>query len=60
MVKKCEEGDFVGACTAYFDIAIGRAAWPMGLTMVGIHERKARDQISSRNIAREFLCHLFV
>lgn len=32
-------------------LAIGNAAWPMGVTMVGIHERSAREKISSNSIA---------
>jgi pre-mRNA-splicing factor 18 len=31
--------------------AIGNAAWPIGLTMVGIHERAGREKISSSKVA---------
>jgi hypothetical protein len=30
----------------------GNAAWPMGVTMVGIHERAAREKISQSQTAR--------
>ena len=32
-------------------LAIGNAAWPMGVTMVGIHERAGRERIFSQNTA---------
>lgn len=30
---------------------IGRAAWPIGVTMVGIHARSGRAKIASSNVA---------
>jgi len=33
------------------DVAIGRAAWPIGVTMVGIHARSGRAKIESSNVA---------
>lgn len=51
MVEFCEEGEFVRAHDAYMDVAIGRAAWPIGVTMVGIHARKGRAKIESSNVA---------
>lgn len=30
----------------YLRLAIGNAAWPIGVTSVGIHERSAREKIS--------------
>lgn len=35
----------------YLATAIGNAPWPIGLTMVGIHERTGREKISSKNVA---------
>lgn len=35
----------------YIDISIGRAAWPIGVTMVGIHQRTGRAKIESSNVA---------
>lgn len=32
-------------------LAIGNAAWPMGVTMVGIHERAGRTKVFSSQIA---------
>lgn len=29
------------------ELAIGNAPWPMGVTMVGIHERSGRSRIFS-------------
>ena len=51
MVQFCEQGEFVRAHDAYMDIAIGRAAWPIGVTMVGIHARTGRAKIESSNVA---------
>ena len=51
IVTFCEEGEFVKAHDAYIDVAIGRAAWPIGVTMVGIHARSGRAKIESGNVA---------
>ncbi|ETW46133.1 pre-mRNA-splicing factor 18 [Plasmodium falciparum MaliPS096_E11] len=32
-------------------LAIGNAAWPMGVTMVGIHERAGRSKIYASEVA---------
>jgi pre-mRNA-splicing factor 18 len=50
MVQHCEEGNFVKANDEYMRTAIGNAAWPMGLTMVGIHERSGRERISTAKV----------
>ena len=42
IVRHCKDGEFVKANDCYIDIAIGRAAWPIGVTMVGIHARAGR------------------
>lgn len=36
---------YVYANDAYLRLSIGKAAWPIGVTMVGIHERSAREKI---------------
>jgi pre-mRNA-splicing factor 18 len=51
IVTYCEQGEFVKAHDAYLDVAIGRAAWPIGVTMVGIHARSGREKIGSANVA---------
>lgn len=51
IVDCCEKGEFVKAHDAYMDLAIGRAAWPIGVTMVGIHARSGRAKIESANVA---------
>ncbi|KAL7469911.1 hypothetical protein ACHAXS_010153 [Conticribra weissflogii] len=51
IVTYCEQGEFVKAHDAYMDVAIGRAAWPIGVTMVGIHARSGRAKIESSNVA---------
>jgi pre-mRNA-splicing factor 18 len=51
MVKFCEEGNFRVAHDHYYVAAIGNAAWPIGLTMVGIHERSGREKINTGKVA---------
>lgn len=51
IVNFCEMGEFVKAHDSYMDVAIGRAAWPIGVTMVGIHARSGRAKIESSNVA---------
>lgn len=46
--------EYVKAHDKYLEIAIGNAPWPMGVTMVGIHERSGRSKIFSSQIARKF------
>lgn len=36
---------YVNANDAYLRLSIGKAAWPIGVTMVGIHERSAREKL---------------
>ncbi|SMR47178.1 unnamed protein product [Zymoseptoria tritici ST99CH_3D1] len=36
---------YVSANDAYLRVSIGKAAWPIGVTMVGIHERSAREKL---------------
>jgi pre-mRNA-splicing factor 18 len=51
IVAFCLEEEFVKAHDTYIDISIGRAAWPIGVTMVGIHARTGRAKIESSNVA---------
>lgn len=43
--------EYVQANDWYLRMSIGNAPWPMGVTMVGIHERKGREKIFSQSIA---------
>ncbi|KAI8384760.1 Prp18 domain-containing protein [Radiomyces spectabilis] len=36
---------------SYLRLSIGNAPWPIGVTMVGIHERSAREKIFSNQVA---------
>lgn len=51
IVKFCKQGEFVMANDQYIKLAIGNAAWPIGVTMVGIHERTGREKINSNKQA---------
>ncbi|KAK9333967.1 hypothetical protein V1520DRAFT_285935 [Lipomyces starkeyi] len=35
---------------AYLKLSIGNAAWPIGVTAVGIHERSARERITGQDV----------
>jgi len=43
--------DYREAMDVYLRISIGNAPWPIGVTMVGIHERSAREKIYSNSQA---------
>ncbi|GBE60209.1 pre-mRNA splicing factor [Babesia ovata] len=51
VVECCEKGEYKEAHDAYMILAIGNAAWPMGVTMVGIHERAGRSKICTSEVA---------
>lgn len=46
MINFMKEGEFVKANDIYLLTAIGNAPWPIGLTMVGIHERSGIYEFS--------------
>ena len=43
--------DYLQAMDQYIKLAIGNAPWPIGVTMVGIHERSAREKIHTNSVA---------
>ncbi|KAK2594527.1 hypothetical protein QQS21_007746 [Conoideocrella luteorostrata] len=45
IVKAFQERRYVDANNDYLRLSIGKAAWPIGVTMVGIHERSAREKL---------------
>ncbi|EAW07148.1 mRNA splicing protein PRP18 [Aspergillus clavatus NRRL 1] len=45
IVHKAQLRRYVDANDAYLRVSIGKAAWPIGVTMVGIHERSAREKL---------------
>ncbi|CAI0400742.1 unnamed protein product [Linum tenue] len=51
MVNYCRERDYLAAMDHYIKLAIGNAPWPIGVTMVGIHERSAREKIYTNSVA---------
>ncbi|ORY43416.1 Prp18-domain-containing protein [Rhizoclosmatium globosum] len=46
-----QDREYLKANDAYLRLSIGNAPWPIGVTMVGIHERSGREKISSSQIA---------
>ncbi|EAR84715.2 PRP18 Pre-mRNA processing factor-like protein, putative (macronuclear) [Tetrahymena thermophila SB210] len=51
VVNYALQREYVKANDKYLALAIGNAAWPMGVTMVGIHERAGRSKIFSSQVA---------
>ncbi|KAM0952046.1 putative pre-mRNA processing factor 4 (PRP4), PRP4-like superfamily, pre-mRNA-splicing factor 18 [Dioscorea sansibarensis] len=51
VVKCCMKRDYLAAMDQYIKLAIGNAPWPIGVTMVGIHERSAREKIYTNSVA---------
>jgi len=51
IVVKLRQREYVKANDIYLQLAIGNAPWPLGVTMVGIHERSAREKIFSNQVA---------
>lgn len=45
IVYRAQERQYVKANDGYLQLSIGKAAWPIGVTMVGIHERSAREKL---------------
>lgn len=51
IVRCCMQRDYLAAMDHYIKLAIGNAPWPIGVTMVGIHERSAREKIYTNSVA---------
>ena len=51
IVHHMQNRSYQRANDAYLRLSIGNAAWPIGVTSVGIHERSAREKIGQDNIA---------
>lgn len=51
VVKCCRRRDYLAAVDNYIKLAIGNSPWPIGVTMVGIHERSAREKIYTNSVA---------
>ena len=51
IMQAMKQRNYKKAMDAYVGIAIGNAAWPIGVTMVGIHARSAREKIGAQSQA---------
>ncbi|ERN06338.1 hypothetical protein AMTRI_Chr06g191510 [Amborella trichopoda] len=51
VVECCMKRNYLAAMDQYIKLAIGNAPWPIGVTMVGIHERSAREKIYTNSVA---------
>ncbi|KAI8448285.1 Prp18 domain-containing protein [Phakopsora pachyrhizi] len=51
IVHYMQTREYIQANDAYLRLSIGNAPWPIGVTMVGIHERSGREKIFSNNVA---------
>lgn len=46
IVSCCLDREYVKAGDSYYSMAIGNAAWPIGVSAVGLHERAAREKVA--------------
>jgi pre-mRNA-splicing factor 18 len=46
IVSFLKKGEYAKASDTYYKMAIGNAAWPIGITGIGIHERSAHERIA--------------
>jgi hypothetical protein len=51
IVHHMQKRQYQRANDSYLRLSIGNAPWPIGVTMVGIHERSAREKISTDQVA---------
>ncbi|KAH7928281.1 Prp18-domain-containing protein [Leucogyrophana mollusca] len=51
IVHHMQQRQYQKANDSYLRLSIGNAPWPIGVTMVGIHERSAREKISADQVA---------
>lgn len=51
IVHFVQKREYRNANDSYLQLSIGNAPWPIGVTMVGIHERSGREKIFSSNVA---------
>ncbi|EPQ30566.1 uncharacterized protein PFL1_06852 [Pseudozyma flocculosa PF-1] len=51
IVHYMQKREYRNANDSYLQLSIGNAPWPIGVTMVGIHERSGREKIFSSNVA---------
>ena len=59
MVTFCEVRNYIAAKSVYFELAIGNAPWPVGVTRAGIHERAGGTKIEEHEVARKFFVFSF-
>ncbi|KAM0794533.1 Prp18 domain-containing protein [Usnea florida] len=55
IVVAAQEKRYVDANDGYLRLSIGKAAWPIGVTMVGIHERSAREKLHESDTAAHIM-----
>ncbi|EHY56514.1 hypothetical protein ABEF92_005411 [Exophiala dermatitidis] len=53
IVRAAQRRRYVEANDAYLTLSIGKAAWPIGVTMVGIHERSAREKLHASSAGKQ-------
>ena len=55
IVHHAQHRKYVTANDVYLRLSIGNAAWPIGVTMVGIHERSAREKLHEKGMAAHIM-----
>lgn len=51
MAVRARQREYTEAAEVYMDLAIGRAAWPIGQAPTGIHARSARTRLMGQGVA---------
>ncbi|QIW96576.1 hypothetical protein AMS68_002094 [Peltaster fructicola] len=55
IVNLAQSKRYVDANDAYLRLSIGNTAWPIGVTMVGIHERSAREKLHEDGVSAHIM-----
>ncbi len=53
-----QQRNYRNANNTYLKLSIGNAAWPIGVTAVGIHARSARERITGDNQSSTQIAHI--
>lgn len=58
ILRDTQRRHYRDAVDGYLRLSIGKAAWPIGVTMVGIHERSAREKLHEDGKTKNEVAHI--
>lgn len=58
ILRDIQRRHYRDATDGYLRLSIGKAAWPIGVTMVGIHERSAREKLHEDGKSKNEVAHI--